>query len=282
MKTPLNVLLFGGCLLRRPLRSVPDLESKLDRTRYGRIRVVHSFAEMIQVVEFLRGQKEVPQALRRLTGIAPETVPMPNAVDFHDIDLALIEPGSPVDIDFRGIAINRTAIMDLLRPIERQSKEAAKLCHSWARTGVVGMDDEVRKDLGARLTALLPDDENRELRRAVIAETRAVKSDIAGGFRKMRALLGCPLGAVIFIFRYMPDGRPIVWPAGSRDEVIRAAQELGLPTFEPTSMVQEYGVEAALEKDMQHYSEAFLPVVGAAIVRFAQDVYARSRTAAEG
>ena len=144
------------------------------------------------------------------------------------------------------------------------------------------MDDEVRKDLGARLTALLPDDENRELRRAVLAETRAVKSDIAGGFRKMRELLGCPLGAVIFIFRYMPDGRPIVWPAGSRDEVIRAAQELDLPTFEPTSMVQEYGVEAALERDMQHYSEAFLPVVGAAIVRFAQDVYARAHTVAEG
>ena len=280
MKTPLNVLLFGGCLLRRPLRSVPNLESKLARTRYGRIRVVHSFAEMIQVVEFLRGQKEVPKKLRRLTGIAPEAVPMAGGADFHDIDLALIEPGSPVDIDFRGIAINRTAIMNLLRPIERQSREAAKLCHAWARTGVVGMNDEVRRELGDRLSALVPDDEDRELRRAVLAETRAVKNDTAAGFRKMHELLGCPLGAVVFIFRYMPDGRPIVWPAGSRDELIAAAGQLGLPVFEPTSLVQEYGVATALEKDMQHYKPAFLPIIGEAIVRFAQDVHERSR--AEG
>ena len=164
MKTPLNVLLFGGCLLRRPLRSVPDLGSKLDRSRYGRIRVVHSFAEMIQVVEFLRGQKEVPQALRRLTGIAPETVPMPNAVDFHDIDLALIEPGSPVDIDFRGIAINRTAIMDLLRPIERQSKEAAKLREYIAHRTM--REDRIVAALAGR-----PDATSHELVMAVYADT---------------------------------------------------------------------------------------------------------------
>ncbi len=276
MKAPLNVLLFGGCLLRRPLRSAPNLAARIDHKRYGRIKVVHSFSEMFQVVEFLRGQKEIPQELRRLTGIAPETVAMPNAADFHDIDLALIEPGSPVDIDFRGIAINRTAIMDLLRPIERQSKEAAKLCHAWARTGLVGMNDEVRRELGAQLSALVPDDEDRELRRAVIAETRAVKNDTAAGFRKMRELLGCPLGAVVFIFRYMPDGRPIVWPAGSRDELLAAAGQLGLPVFEPTSLVQEYGVVTALEKDMQHYRQAFLPIIGEAIVQFARNVYERS------
>ncbi|HEX4296185.1 MAG TPA: hypothetical protein VHZ29_18775, partial [Rhizomicrobium sp.] len=238
--------------------------------------VVHSFGEMVQVVEFLRGRREVPRELRRLTGISPKMRPC----DFSDIDLALIEPASPVEISFRGTAINRGAIQqEVLRPIESQGREAARLSHKWMRIGILGMDDAIRTKLGAELAALVPDDEDGEFRRAVLNETQAVKSDLAGGFRTMRELLGCPLGAVVFIFRYMPDGRPVSFPAGAREEVIAAAAQLDLPIFEPTSMVREYGVAAALEKDSRHYTQAFLPIIGAAIVEFAQAVHARAQTA---
>jgi len=280
MKAPLNVLLFGGCLLRRPVRSVPDLAAKLNPAKYGDIKVVHSFGEMVQVVEFLRGRREVPQELRRLTGISSRLVPLPDARDFSDLDLALIEPASPVEMSFRGIAINRGRIQsEVLRPIESQSREAARLCQKWMRIGILGMNDTIRTKLGAELMALVPDDEDHEFRRAVLSETRAEKSDLTGGFRTMRELLGCPIGAVVFIFRYMPDGRPVSFPAGAREEVIAAAGGLDLPIFEPTSMVREYGVAAALEKDSRHYTRTFLPIIGGAIVEFAQAIHAHAQPA---
>jgi hypothetical protein len=281
MSAPLNALVLGGCLLRRPLRAVPDLETKLEQRGFGEPRVVHSLSEMFQFIEFLKGEKDVPRHIRRLTGISPKLQPMQSAAGFRDIDIALIEVGSPVEISFQGIAINRTQIMrEVLAPIEQQGKIAAKLCQKWLRSGILEMDEEVRAKTGAKLIELVPDDDDRAFRRAVLAETHAVKSDIADGFGKMRDLLHCPLGAAIFVFRYMPDGRPISWPAGSREEAITAAKENDIPFFDPIGMVQDYGAAAALEEDFRHYTEEFLPVIGEAIVEFARSVYARSRAPA--
>jgi hypothetical protein len=281
MKTPLNALVFGGCLLRRPLRSLPDLAEKLDYGRYGEIKTVHSFAEMIQVVEFLRGEKDVPRELRRLTGIGPRMKPMPAAKDFADIDLALVEPGAPLQVSFRGIAINHTRLhSDLFVPIAKQSREATKLCHKWLRIGIMGMNEDVRVRVGAELIKLNPQDADHDLREAVIKETSSSPMDAVEGFRTMQKLLGCPVGAVMYIFRYMPDGRPISWPAGSRESVLAATAELHLPVFEPIAMVQEYGVAGALEADGRHYTKEFLPLIGSAIVDFAREVYAARPPAA--
>jgi hypothetical protein len=282
MKSPLNALVFGGCLLRRPLRSLPDVAGKLDYLRYGEIKTVHSFADMIQVVEFLRGEKDVPRELRRLTGIGPRMKPMPAAKDFADIDLTLIEPGSPLQVSFRGIVINHTRLQsDLFLPIMKLSLEATKLCHKWIRTGIMAMNEDVRARVGAELIKLNPDDAGRDLREAIIKETRSSPMDAVEGFRTMQKLLGRPVGAVIYIFRYMPDGRPISWPAGSRESVLAAAKELNLPIFEPIAMVQEYGVANALEADGRHYTKEFLPLIGNAIVDFAREVYAAKAQSGE-
>ena len=269
---------MGGCLVRRPLRSVPNLQSRLVVDRYGIIKVVHSMAEMIQAVEFLKGRREIPPEIRFLTSVSPFLKPLPEGDDFRDLDLVLAEPGSPVDITFRGFATNRGRITDLvLKPIEDTVPEARKLTLKWVRLGLMEMNEEARQETSAKLLELVPDDGQAEFRRAVIAETRAAPSDVVEGLKKLQELTNRPIGVVVFVFRYMPDGRPISWPAGSREGAIAAARALDLPYFEPTALVQQHGVQNALEKDQRHYTEEFLPIIGEAIVEFAQQVHARAK-----
>jgi hypothetical protein len=276
---PLNTLLFGGCLVHAPVRHVSRTQNGLAYRKYG-VMPIHTFGEMFQIVEILRGEKTVPPELRHLCRMATELAPVPGASDFSDIDVALVEPASPIELTFRGIAINRTGIMHhVLRPIERQGSEAAKISARWLRQGLVGLNESVRAETGAKLLDYVQGQtEEAELARAVIRETHASRSDIAGGFRKMQELLGCPIGVAIYVFRYMPDGRPVSWPAGFREDVLAAARQLDLPIFEPTPLVLQYGVEAALTADSRHYREEFLPVIGDALVEFARSVYEGSKS----
>ena len=272
---PLNALVMGGCLLRRPLRAVPFLAEKLT-TNHG-LNVMHSVAEMIQAVQFLKGNMEIPAEIRPLTGVA-KLLSMPDGGDLEDLDLVLVEPGSPVDITFRGFAINRTRISDqVIKPIEAAAPKACKLTQKWLRQGLMEMNEDARRELSGQLLEFVPDDEMADYRRAVIAETRAMQSDVISGLQQLQSLTKRPIGVVIFVFRYMPDGRPVSWPKGSREGAIAAARALDLPYFEPTSLVQEHGVSNALEPDQRHYTQAFLPVIGEAIMEFAERVRARAK-----
>jgi hypothetical protein len=191
--------------------------------------------------------------------------------------VALVEPASSIELNFRGIAINRTGIMRLvLALIEAHGPKAVKIANKWLRVGLTGLNQQVRDETGAQLLELIDGQSlEAELARAIIRETEATKSDIRGGFVKMQERLGCPMGVVIYIFRYMPDGRPVSFPAGHREEVIVAAEDLKLPTFEPTPMVQKFGVAEALDCNSRHYSDTFQPIAGEALMQFAEEVWRR-------
>jgi hypothetical protein len=273
-KMLLNALLFGGCLVHWPLVRTARAQEGLAPENYGPIREVHTFGEMFQIIEVLRGQKTVPQEWRHLAHMRPDLGPVPGADRFSDIDVALVEPASPTELEFRGTAINRFAIARFVRAtVGDGSKETEKILAKWLRLGLVALNDTVRAEAGEQLVERVRGDTaDAELARAVIRETRAYPSDIGGGFRKMQELLGCPIGAVIYVFKYMPDGRPISWPAGFREQVLFAAEDLGLPVFDPAPLVVRHGVQAALAEGLSHYSAEFLPVAGEALLAFARSV----------
>jgi len=275
MKEPLNLLQFGGCLIHRPLRSVARARQRLSTENFGPIRAIHTFGEMFQIIDVLRGRRTIPDEYLKLTRGIEGLKPMKSAETFEGTDLALVEPASSVELTFRGISINRTGIMrEVFAPIEARAPKAAKVANKWLRVGLSGLNAEVRAETGERLLELIEGrSKEDELARAVIRETEATKSDIPGGFAKMQELLGCPMGVVIYIFRYMPDGRPVSFPAGLREEVIAAAEALKLPTFEPTALVQKFGVAEALTQDSRHYSDAFMPVAGEALMGFVEEVW---------
>ena len=280
MTSPLNALLFGGCMIHWPLMRTSCADGKLVLDAYGPVREIHTFGEMFQIIDVLKGAKVVPQEYRDLAHMRPKLCPVPDAGDFGALDVALLEPASPVELEFRGVAVNRFAVNRFVRALTgKDNAEAKKLSAKWMRQGLIGLDETVRAGTATKLLMHASDDsEDAELARAVIRETRAFPSDISGGFRKMQALLGCPVGVALYVFRYMPDGRAISWPSGFRETVLSAAQDLSLPIFDPVPLVVTYGVEKALEPPLAHYSKEFLPVAGDALVDFVRSVHTRSKS----
>jgi hypothetical protein len=273
MNQPLNTLLFGGCLVHWPMSRTSQAAGRLRYDAYGPIREIHSFGEMFQIVEILRGQKKMPAEYRPISRMV-ELSPVDRAADFSDIDVALLEPASPIELTFRGYAFNRTAItVNYLKPIADKGREERKVVAAWLRQGLVGLDDTIRAEAAAKLVTYLTDSPTDELARAVFLETRSSKTDVLGGFIKMLELLNRPVGVVSYVFRYMPDGRAISWPVGFREEVLAAAAELKLPVFDPVPMVQRFGVYEALQEDLGHYSTDFMPVAADALVDFAENVH---------
>jgi len=50
--------------------------------------------------------------------------------------------------------------------------------------------------------------------------------------------------------------------------------------FETTGMIRTFGVDKAFSRDMRHYSDAFEPVVGEALLQFAEKICATARAGA--
>jgi hypothetical protein len=281
MTSPLNTLLFGGCMIHWPLTRTSCADGKLALDAYGPVREVHTFGEMFQIIEVLKGGNTVLPEYRDLAHMRQRLGPAQGADNFGDLDVALIEPASPVELEFRGVAVNRFTVNRLVRAETGESPFAKKLSAKWMRQGLIGLDDDMRASTAAKLVMhVTGDSEDAELARAVILETRAFPSDISGGLRKMQALLGCPVGVALYVFRYMPDGRAISWPTGFREIVLNAAQDLSLPIFDPVPLVLDYGVEAAMTPPLAHYSEEFLPVAGNSLVSFIQSVRAGCKSRA--
>jgi hypothetical protein len=270
----LNTLLFCGCQVHWPLGRTRSARRRLACNAYGPIKEIHSFGEMFQMIEVLRGQRTIPRELRVLSRAA-KLKPNRGAADFADVDVVLIEPSSPIELSFRGVAFNRMALNAMvLKPATALGKDAARHAAHWIRHGLVGMNEEMRARSADELVKCFPGDSPRDvLRRAVIVETRSAKADVLGGFRRMQELIPRPIGIVSYVFRYMPDGRVVSWPAGFRDDVLDAASQLGLPLFDPEPLVQEFGLQKALEADLGHYSAAFMPVIGKALIAFAENIH---------
>lgn len=270
----LNALLFGGCLVHWPMTRTTRAEGRIRYDAYGPIREIHSFAEMFQIVEILRGQRKIPEEFQLISRMT-ELRPVSGAADFGDIDVALLEPASPIELTFRGVAFHRNAITTrFLMPIMARGREERKVGAAWLRQGLVGLNEAIRAEAAAKLADyVVGDTPEDDFARALFLEVRSKKTDVLSGFIKMRELLNRPIGVVCYNFRYMPDGRPISWPAGFREDVLAAAQQLNLPVFDPAPMVQEFGVDAALAEDLGHYSEDFMPVAAEALVGFAESVH---------
>lgn len=271
----LNTILLGGCLTRWPLNRTQAAAGRLALEKYSRVPEMHTFGEMFQVVEILRGQKTLPSEVRALAHVSPLLRAVPGADDFADVDVVLLEPASTVEMEFRGFIVNRFGIMERVRRhVDETDKPAKMALAAWMRYGLVGLDEAARVKAAKKLVPfILGNSEKSELARAVVRETRSYPSDIPGGFRRMRELFCCPIGVAHYVFRYMPDGRPVIYPPGLRERVLEAAGDL--PIFDPIGVVTGYGVEAALDSALSHYSPEFMPVIGTALVEFIESVHRR-------
>src|ERR1700761_3157994 len=98
MTEPLSVLILGGCQTHMPLRRRARDDAAQVPRKFFKVPQIHTFGEMLQTVDVLRGRKDVPQALRPYCKMLPGFGPVAGAEDFADVDAVLDEPSSPIEL----------------------------------------------------------------------------------------------------------------------------------------------------------------------------------------
>ncbi len=277
-----KILPLGGCLLQVPLMSYDKplyIKTRRLASRFL-LPAPYSFAEIFQFIGLLREEITVPGPVKRLAGLAEDFAPYPSIGDFRNFDVVLLEPSTPIDIMYGEFALNWTAIFkDIIMPIRaaHPGPEVAKMTNHWLNVGLLGGDEAKRVQLAGQLNDLLPKDSpSAEVFSDVVLTARARQHDVAMGLRALHGMIDRPTGVLTFTFRFMPDGRPVSWPAGFQDEVVSVAAALAMPVLEPwrliEALIERHGVSAVLMPDLRHYADAFMPIIGRAIIDFALDV----------
>jgi hypothetical protein len=277
-----KILPLGGCLLQAPLMTHNRRLYVNTRKIVGRFSYppLYSFSEIFQFIRAVRGEISVPEPIKQLAGFNKDFQPNPSIGDFADMDAVLLEPNTPTDIVYGDYTLNRTAIlMKILLPIRaaHPDLETAKMTNHWLTKGLLGNDEAAQKALAKTLVGLMPKTlPFFDILCDVLMSARTRQQDVADGLRVLRSMIDRPTGVLTFTFQFMPDGRPVSWPAGFQDEVLSTANALALPVFEPgrlvEKLVEQHGAAKVLMPDLRHYSDDFMPVVGRAIADFAATV----------
>jgi hypothetical protein len=280
-------LLFGGCNLRAPLlrnryrERWADLDWNDVPTGYtmaGPRFATHTLNEMLQAIDCYRGDARIPEPYYFLCNMKSDTAPTPANDPLERADAAIAEPNTSHEIILDGVYINRRPVLQLLISLREAAPEAKHLTSRWFEKGLVAMDEDARRTSAQELLRMIPDGFPRqELLTAVLSRARGAKTDPRIGLRRLAGALNCPLGVVAFTWAYMPDGRALSWPAEFYRETLDAAAELGLPVFEPRYVVQQAGTPFALESDLRHYTNRFMPVIARPIVEFMLSVASGAR-----
>jgi hypothetical protein len=231
---------------------------------------------MHQLVKFLRDEIQIPNDIKILAGMDAWFEPLPGHGDFRNADAVIVEPNTPTEIIYGDYTLNRTAIIThILEAIRLISPgpETARMTNFWMTKGLLAGDEAAQIGLGSQLADIIPDTMPlADTTRDVLLNARSEQSDLARSLQDLHAMIDRPIGVMTCIFQYMPDGRPVSWPADFRDNVLAAAAALDLPVFEPWRLVQQYGVDVTLKEDRRHWNEEFVPTISRAIIDFATDV----------
>jgi hypothetical protein len=274
---PLCILPFGACLMHGPLNPEARAGARMTYPAFGRIPGVYTFAEMMQMIDVVSGRRTVPEALAGLCNIEGPFHPAAEGPGFAGVDVALVEPASPIDLTLDGWALNRAALGRLINPLHELGRDASRALNHWFRIGLMEVDEVTRAEAVQELLPLVPPDWlDAELIGTVLRNTRSTRADVPAALQRLKAELRLPIGVVNYVFHYMPDGRAVSWPSGWHEEIAAVSAELDMPLFEPAELVTAHGVEAALRADLRHYRDDFLPVVADALIDFAGEVRDRA------
>ncbi len=259
-----NAMTFGSCHLTFAIQTL-EKSGEGNRVFTGPSQS-HYTREAIQHLRLYRGELDMPEPLRRLS-LKPED---DSLIDTHFNDVAdatFLEVCTPFQVRYRDWWLNRNLMGErIVGPIAKLSEDALYAVTHWFYNGLLKPNEAIRAESAQKLVDFLPRDDDFEWLRDVVLEAHVVRQDkgaLAADISEFRDMLSTPLVLVTHTLRYMPDGRPISWPAGFHGEVNAVARDLGLAVVNPHEMVAERGAEFALTSDDNpHYTPEFNAVLG--------------------
>jgi hypothetical protein len=287
----IEVMGLGACLLWAPLGQL-HAERRVANTwwRLGLSSSVSAYTldEAIQAIRFVRGEFDIPRGLRALCAL-PDGPDEAASWSPTAPDLVLVEINSPVRIAYGPYSLCRATLNEnLLNRLGKKSEEIYLAASRWYAFGLMEDNGEMRAETSEILLDALanePDFPNAELARSILTETVPHRRDfeeIVAGLATLRALIDAPLAMVTYTHQYMPDGRPLPWPADFVEVQEAAAERLGLPVFRPSRIVRARGFATAMREDGIHYQEAFVPTLAEAMLAFIKETVDPTAAAGDG
>jgi hypothetical protein len=275
----MRVLGLGSCHVHFP---IADLHHR--RLAYSVCKQLpnsHTFAEHLQVLDFCRGRCSAPLSIQRYY-MDDQSLSCPMNVDVESADLVFVEICHLFEYTFESCYLNFVLIPVRIREAMGETGEEGRRAVSlWYNNGFLKGDDTARKRLE---TTLLPfiggDSEKAHVARAVVREARAIRLDkqaLRKRLEEFREALGKPIAVATHILRFMPDGRPIIWPPEYLSVVSDVCRAADVPVINPWRLVMLHGVEAGMTE--LEYNPEFVRTVADEILPFLERVKHRSSLA---
>lgn len=279
---PLKFISLGSCLVSEPVGPLSQsrrIESVLRKVGL-RVAAAYSLDEAIMFIRFLRGELDIPSAFRPLCDISPDWQWQPAAKEcLAECEMVLVEIYSPIRIGLGPYSFVRGSLIShIADPLRAKREDMRKPLHAWWYQGLLAGNEVVRAEMGEVLAAAVDDqfpsaDVVREVLRNALSYRRT-QAELIEGIATLQRLIDRPVGLMMPIHQYLPDGRQVPWPPQFIDETFAVAQALGLPIFEPAKVVKDYGVDKAWKGPNGPYQEGFWPVLADALFPFMQSVAA--------
>jgi hypothetical protein len=285
-QTMLGLWPLGGCTIYNPVYELEKSGQVFVSPKhmgYNGSPYTHTIGEHLQLIDYVRGEFYIPKELRPYCNLEFALKPGGYAAILRDLDAVLVEACSDIEVMFRGVVLNRLRLVDaVIHPFENVArsggdKNVANIARKWYFDGLIKASPK-REEYAAQLLPHVPrEGEASELLRAIIREAapRRIGMDtFVEGVRHIGALVGKPLGVLTHTQYYMPDGRPISWPPALHNDIMKTCSANGIPFMHPCALVEQHGAGVALKKDLIHWHDDFMPVIGEAMAEFAHRVIA--------
>lgn len=248
---------IGTCRINTPLRhGVVRYPIEINTARvYG---FTHTTEEALQQIAFLAGERQFDEAVLPIL-FRPQSGGRADDPIGLRSDVYVVEISSAKCFRVGDIAVQSNYLSRYFAEFLASAPRAKRF---WALAG--SSDASARNDLTAFLGAdpvyRLYSESDRELLRSISMRTQSA-ADISAGMALVVERLGKE--RVVFVTHVNAHGADgAIMPA--RDRVIGwtrlAAERLGVPCFDPSSLMQAFGQEHAMERDgldTMHFTNAF-------------------------
>jgi len=240
----------------------------------------YTMAESLQRVRFVRGEVEIPQWLRYYCNLPTDVEPGANLLrQLERADLVLLEPNTTIDIFFGPYALHRGNVLSALSKVRDVSPELLQAASAWWHQGVAPRNRQAQRQAALTIIPALAgrvDDESavRKLLLECHGEEQSAERYHAS-LAEFCEIVDLPIGLVTFVYSFLPDGRPMGWPADFVENTVEAASRLKLPMLDSAEVVARHGVDVAMDKNRMLYRKEFLPTMAEEVFRFCQQVLER-------
>ncbi len=279
----IRTLPFGGCFLHNPINGVLKKEQKPSIfSEMGLRGAPFSLSANTnhQLIDFLSGKLKFPEWVKNLVYGDFVDPPSPEKAELiYEGDLALVGMSTPTELVFEGSLLNVNKFDEFIKEQLSVFSTEKKLIANW-RKALLESDEESRKALSEKLynnireNGHVPENVSK-----IVTHTfsRSLNVDeMTKSVADLRDRLGMPMGMVLYNFMFMPDGRPVQWPASFKADCIEVARRLDLPAFDFAPFVAQEGVEKVLMDDRRHWNAPYYLRLGEILFDFCTEVVDRS------